>query len=288
MLIFIVNPVAGKGRSLKNFALIEAYLKQNNIAFKYLETKYHKHATELVKSTPQDAVVIGVGGDGTIREVADGVYGSSRTIGIIPSGTGNDFAKSLGISEDPIEAIKQIIPLKKHTIDLGYLSDSIFLNVAGMGFDADVLRHSSKMRRFFRGFWVYYMSIFLALLTYKFKKVKIVTPERVIERDVLMLAMGNGRFFGGGMIVCPRAVPDDGLMDVLVIKKIPRLRILAILPKFIKGTHLALTDCVEYFQCKELILDSPDADYLNIDGELVDFTAGKCGLHHNTLSVLVP
>ncbi|MHB1314945.1 MAG: diacylglycerol/lipid kinase family protein [Christensenellales bacterium] len=287
MYIFLINPVSGKGNGMKFFQRAESAMKQRNIPYEAQISQYPKHVIELAKSTPEDCCIVCVGGDGTVREVAQTIVGSNRTLGIIPAGTGNDFALALGIAKEPEQALEQILRGNEKKVDLFYLNGHSFINVAGVGFDADVLRLSFKMRKVFSGFWSYYMAIFATILTFRFQKLKMVLPDRTIERDILLVAIGNGRFFGGGMLVCPKADPSDGLADVCIIRKIPRLKILFVLPKFLKGTHVSLP-FVEYFQCKEFTLSSKIAKNFNMDGELTPYEDSAFSIQPGSLRVLVP
>ena len=287
MYIFIVNPVSGKGNGIKYFQRAEAYLKQRDISYEVQISQYPKHIIELAKNTPEDCSIICVGGDGSVREVAQAIVNSKRTLGIIPAGTGNDFAAVLGISKEPEKAMEQLLENRLRHVDLFYLNDHCFINVAGVGFDAEVLRWSFKLRKIFSGFWSYFMAIFTTIFTFRFQKMTMILPDRTIERDILLVAIGNGRFFGGGMVVCPKADPDDGLADVCVIRKVPRIKIPFVLPKFLKGTHLSLP-YVEYFRCEQFKLTTKNAGYFDLDGELTPYEDCVLTIKPHSLHVLVP
>ena len=172
---------------------------------------------------------------------------TNSVLGIIPGGTGNDFVKSLGISMDPMRAMDQILVGNSLGVDVGTVEDSQnsydFLNVAGMGFDVEVLKNTEKMKNIIKGPISYLFSVLLAMFGAKPLRISLTTSEGKIQRDILLVAIGNGQYYGGGMCVCPDASVKDGLFDVCIANSIPRWKIPLILPKFMKGKHLDVRLC---------------------------------------------
>lgn len=154
MLTLIVNPAAGNGFARKVTEQLRQELEHAGRAFQFLYTEYPGHATELARHAVQDGEcsgVIAVGGDGTAYEVACGLLGTSVPFGIIPSGTGNDFVKTVGIPKKPLEALRFILKSKPRAVDVGSLNDRMFLNVCGTGFDVTVLDYTVAAKKYCRG-----------------------------------------------------------------------------------------------------------------------------------------
>ncbi|MGI6161754.1 MAG: diacylglycerol/lipid kinase family protein [Christensenellales bacterium] len=290
MYSFIVNPKAGRGRALKYIARVETRLKELGEPYEVLYSQHSGHSITLAQSlkTQKRAAVVAVGGDGTLVEVATGLAGSDCIMGVIPAGTGNDFSRTLGIPRDPELALDTVLNGKIIQSDMGLINGKdYFLNVAGLGFDVSVLKHSYKTNRIFKGMAAYFLAVLLALVNLKFPRVKITTPDGVIEQEALMLAVANGRCFGGGMMVAPDARLDDGLFNVCLIRKLGRLSVLKLLPSFIKGSHLK-NKYVTYFKCSRITAECTPVNQLNMDGELGGFTPVTFEVLPGHISILTP
>ena len=154
-LLFIVNPVAGqgKGSAINAIAHIEEYCTDNGINYRILKTAYRGHATLLAQQAVNSKIkydaVISVGGDGTLLEVANGLVGSDILLGILPAGTGNDFARTIGVKPAFQDALRFIFKNGNRLIDVGGLNDGFFVNVASIGFDAEVAHDILKYKKFF-------------------------------------------------------------------------------------------------------------------------------------------
>ena len=172
--LFIINPIAGSGKAKDFEAYIDKYMKDTGIDYKVVFTRKPKEATEIVINNPQYSICIAVGGDGTVGEVANGILKRANGIlGIIPAGTGNDLSKSLLITEDIGQAFKKIIDNKTKLIDLGRVDDMYFFNIASLGFDAEVVRHTDKIKRIIKGKTAYVLGVLTSLLVYKRKNMNI-------------------------------------------------------------------------------------------------------------------
>ena len=287
MYYFIVNPVAGGKRANKVFNKLKARLESEKIDYKYDYTETSGHATELAKKAALsgDLTVVCVGGDGTVAEVAEGLVGSDCAMGIIPSGTGNDFSRSLGISTEYNTALNQLLSAGEKSIDIGQMGEKYFLNSAGIGFDVDVVLHT-PVGKMVKGLFAYFIGVLGALIKLKSRKLKITTDDRVIEKEVLLVVLSNGKHFGGGMKVCPDASLEDGKFDVVVIDKVKRLKVLRLLPKFISGKHVTLP-IIEYFKSSEVEIEG-ESDYMQYDGRIIPYTSGKYKIRPKALKVLFP
>lgn len=284
-LFLIVNPVAGKGNSLKALPVLCDYLKKNKIKFDLVKTEYKGHAKEIARRAVSSdyTAIVAVGGDGTVLETVNGMIGSSIPLAIIPAGTGNDFARALHIPDDTIKAVRLILEKPYFSVDVGRLGQMFFLNVASVGFDAEIIRDLYRIKRWIPGKAAYYISVFTKFLTYRYKDVTINVDGRVISTSILLTAVANGCFYGGGMNVNPKGSPSDGLLDIICITKVPRYKIPLLLKKFVKGQHLDLP-YVTYLKGKEVSIES--AGYvINADGDIVASTPIKFSLMPLALNV---
>ncbi len=271
-ILFIVNPIAGTDRAKKLIPLIEEKMDKTNIKYSIAITSQPKEATALTIKGLEDGFdsIVAVGGDGTINEVAMGIVQKGcGTLGIIPGGTGNDLARSLDIPLDPEEALYSLLSGTKKHIDFGRINGSLFLNVASMGLDAEIVKRTDKIKKIIKGGIAYTISLIITLVVYKSKKLTIELDEEVIEMDAMLTAVANGKYYGGGMKICPMASLNDGYFHVVVIKKISKLKLLTLFPLVFSGGHVNLTDLVKVYKSKKVKLKFDKELLLNIDGEVV-------------------
>lgn len=288
-LLFIINPVAGRARSKELIGLIEKEMQNYPEDFSIQVTKGPEDAIDLVCQSQTDRV-IAVGGDGTVTEVAKGIskrgYG---TLGIIPAGTGNDFIRSLDISKDPKIALETVIKGKTKSIDIGLANGHRFLNIGSIGLDAEVVQRAQKVKKTSKSPLSYIVSVFLTLVKYKNKEVTLVIDGKSLEKSLVLFAIGNGRYYGGGLQMIPGAKLDDGLLHICLVENIGKLRILTIFPELFKGRHTRHKKYTASFQAKSVKLLSREELYMNLDGDI--FQAGKeidFSLAEEKLNILVP
>ena len=286
-LYFIVNLLAGGGRCKKCFQEVEAALKEKGISYGVSTTQYARHATELARSAYENGerTIIAVGGDGTINEVASALLGTDAVMGILPFGTGNDFARAVGIPKEPSAALEVLLSRRIAPVDTGDVNGHFFINVAGFGFDVDVLLNTQRYKTRFKGMLPYLLGIVSALAHLKALPIKIHTAERVLETDALLIAVGNGAYFGGGMMALPNAVADDGLFDICVVRGMGLLRFLTLLPRFIKGKHIGIKQ-VEYFRAREAYVEGPSSCVINVDGELYSNAPARFTLKSRAIQLI--
>lgn len=270
---FVVNPVAGKNRAKSLIPYIRDRMEKTNIKYKIIATTRPKEAIEITKNGLKDGfdIIVAVGGDGTINEVMIGIVEMGKGIlGIIPGGTGNDLARTLNIPENAKDALDLIINRKVKSIDLGYADGKPFLNVASIGFDAEIVKNTEKIKKFVKSKFAYTVGLLVTLVSYKYKKIRIKLDDREISDEILLIAVGNGKYYGGGMVICPDAVEDDGLFGICFIKKIPKLKLLILFPSIFKGRHGKFRKYVQFYKSKEVKINIHNPTNLNIDGEVFD------------------
>jgi YegS/Rv2252/BmrU family lipid kinase len=277
---FVVNPNAGKGKGEKVLRQLKAQLAERKLDAKIFLTEKSGHATELARNAPSE-IVVAVGGDGTVNEVANALVGSAKTLGIIPAGSGNDLIKSLDIPADFAGAFAQIITGKTKHIDCatvnckqwqkdsnaGNSHERYFVNGVGIGFDAAVAERTNKIK-FLRGTAVYVLAVFQTLGKYKSPNFTVSLDSNLYESHNLLIAIGNGRCAGGGFYLTPQAKIDDGLLDVCLIDEMSIPRILSLMPKVMKGKHYNV-DGVTMKLAKEISVRAEQPFYVHADGEIV-------------------
>lgn len=286
----IWNPVAGNGAAVNAHQLITDALAERGIPFSAEKSEYAGHATELAAEAVKNGVqkIVVLGGDGTIREVASAVMNTDTQLGIISCGTGNDIIRPLKIPKDPLEALEVALNGEVRHMDAAMANDLLYFNVAGFGFDVDVLRYVEiYKKRMKNGSLAYLRGLLTALLHLSTRKTKFTWPEGEMEADVLIIAAGNGTHFGGGMMVTPKADPFDGLLDICVITNVSKLRAYMILPKFMKGEHLT-TKYVTYFKTTELTAVCEPASLLDVDGDMLPGTPVTFKILPQAMWVVVP
>jgi YegS/Rv2252/BmrU family lipid kinase len=275
----ILNPIAGRGAGTRLWSQIEEHLRSNGLDFDLMPTVAPGHATALARdatSEGKEAVVV-VGGDGTTNEVLNGLIqgkGSFRgpVLGVLPVGTGNDFAFGADLPLDVWEACQVLTRGRIRSIDVGQVQADndvrrYFCNGFGVGFDAICNIESRKIKRL-RGFAVYLVAVLRTILSYyKAPWTKICIDGEEMAQSSLMISIMNGRRMGGGFYMTPGSQMDDGILHLCIAGEVSRLQMLALVPRFMRGTHI--TDShITMTQGQEvsIVSDSPWA--AQVDGEV--------------------
>jgi YegS/Rv2252/BmrU family lipid kinase len=203
-------------------------------------TQREGHARELAREAVADGaeLVLAVGGDGTVNEVAEGLLDSETTLGVIPVGSGNGLARTLGIPLDPRRALEALEQGVQRRMDVGSLNGRPFLNVAGVGFDAAVgLAFQERGQRGGRRGTAAYVRLALAqLLSYEARKWIIETPGERRQARAFLVAIVNGRQYGAGALIAPEARLNDGKLDVIVVEEAPKVELLLNVPRLFLGS----------------------------------------------------
>ena len=279
---FIVNPVAGALSTRKKWPLIDSLLKRLGVRFDYQYTEGVGHAIELAKDATTKGYdrVVAVGGDGTINEVANGIITSNGTqdisLGIISTGTGSDFIRSVGIPHDYVAACSRIHNGRSFPVDVGVVEyhrddkpmQRYFINTAGIGFDAAVISVTEKTSKKMGGTIPYLLGVLRTLISYRNKPVTITMGDNQETKRVVSVMVANGRYAGGGMKFAPTAQLDDGLLDMLIISDMGKLELLKAFPTVYKGTHLNHPK-VKLMQTNYVSVNSADKIPVYADGELL-------------------
>jgi len=274
--VAIVNPVAGRAHGVRMREQALPELRRLFPGLEVVESSAPGHATELAKQHAEAGLVIAVGGDGTVREVAAGLLGSDAELAVVPAGSGNDFNKTVGIPRDVLEACQVAATGLARPIDLARLTasdgaesgDWVYANAAGFGFDALVIAEARRSANL-RGLPLYISAVFRAVRNYDCPPVEITVKDRTWRQDILLAAAANGQCYGGGMRIAPEAKPDDGLLEICIIEAVGRLKVMRYLPKFVKGTHVGLSE-VTMLRAPSLDLAFDEPVLLQLDGDLIE------------------
>ena len=282
---FIVNPNSRSGLGYRIWNQVEPILKVRAIKYSVHFTKYRQHAAKLVQELTSDGkyhTLVALGGDGTINEVVDGIrFLSKVTLGYIPTGSSNDFARSLHLPTEPLQGLDNILsPTRYLPVNIGILTYNgkkrRFAVSSGMGFDAGICHEAmvSPVKALLN-------RLHLGKLTYvgiALRQILTLTPQCItltlddsrkinFKRAYFATAM-NLKFEGGGFKFCPNANCQDGLLDVIVISGLSKLKILALLPTAYKGWHTRFSG-VYIYTCKKMEITSSISLPLHTDGEPV-------------------
>ena len=269
MIDFIVNIKAGKGKCRESIEAIRKELDGRGIAYRVHETEHPRHATEIARELCESGAkkIVAVGGDGSVNEVLNGLTRlEDITLGIIPAGTGNDFATAVGIPEDALAALNIILDGNSRRVDFYECNGVRGINAIGTGIDVDILRHYSKARR--QNKLQYTRSLLHCLAHYKPYTVANIDENGLKhEKKVLILCLCNGTQFGGGIRICPEADPYDGKLHLVIVRAIPKPRIPFELPKLMKGKIRKIPES-EISTLTELKLEGSFP--VQIDGEIYE------------------
>jgi diacylglycerol kinase (ATP) len=281
----IVNPVAGAYSTRRKWPIISKLLKRIGLPFDFEYTEGVGHAIELARLAASDGYryLVAVGGDGTVNEVANGILHSTNAattaLGIVSTGTGSDFIRSVGISRDYAAACSTLTSPRRWSIDVGVIEyqskgktlERFFINAAGVGFDAAVVRETERMPKFFGGTIPYVAGMLRTLFSYRNKPVVVRVGDEVESHRVLNVAVANGGYMGGGMHIAPLADLGDNLLDVVIIGDMGKLELLKEFPKVYKGTHVSLPK-VRMKRGTNVTIESAEPVLVYADGE----SLGEC------------
>lgn len=222
--------------------------------------------------------IVALGGDGTVHEVADGIWRSGEraadrpALGVVPAGTGNDFAKLLGVEGDVAGALDVIADGSAREWDAGIArwegGEELFVNAIGTGIDVEVVRQLDRLPRM-PGVASYLIALLRALRGYRAVELELTVDGEVEERSVMIIAIANGRCIGGGFHVCPEARPDDGVLDTCIVNEVGLLGIGAIMPRLLRGRH-GSHPAVSLGRAREVRVRATGEEslFFQLDGEL--------------------
>lgn len=254
--VFIINPASGKTDYDK---IKENIIKTlENEEYEIYETKAPKEATEIASrfKNEENTIVYSVGGDGTLNEVVNGIAEGKCKLGIIPTGSGNDFYRTL--KEAQTENVR---------LDLGKVNGRYFINIASVGMDAETCNNANKIKSKIKLQSSYYLAIIHTFLTFKSKSLKLKIDKNVYAGDYIIAAICNGKYYGGGFKIAPVASFDDNQFDIYLVSKVGKLKLIKILLALLKSEHEKYNE-VRKYTGKNITITSENNLIVNIDGEI--------------------
>jgi len=277
--IVIVNPFSGKKQGSEIFNKIKKKFDSKNIDLNLITTEFPGHAEKIIKDYNLENYngILIIGGDGTFHEIVNGVFNrrdkKKIPIGIIPGGTGNSFMLDLGITE-PNVAVDKILMKKTRFIDVIKLNMGqtvkYSINLVGWGMITDIGFTAENLR--WMGNARYTISAIIQIFFKNYRKAEFEVNGKKSVKDFMFVVGCNSINVGKGMRMAPKAKLDDGLMDIIVVESnISRIRLLSVLPKLFKGTHIDEPE-VQYYQSNKFSLIPDNYDSLIIDGEMIGKT----------------
>ncbi|MCD6204597.1 MAG: diacylglycerol kinase family lipid kinase [Candidatus Marinimicrobia bacterium] len=290
--LLVYNPFAGHGRAQKILPEVEAYFLEKEIEFELRTTDYHEHGIEIVANADlsQYDGVIAAGGDGTLFEVINGYFRNESKkripLGVLPVGTGNAFARDLDLHNTHWKDAVDVIALQSaRKVDVGRFTSHgesfYFLNILGLGFVADVTAIAHKLK--FLGNLSYTLGVFQKTIFLNSYRLTITIDGETYVRDNIFVEISNTRWTSN-FLMAPSAEIDDGFLDVTLLGKLGRIKLLKSFPKIFTGEHIYI-DEVETFKAKEIKVETAIPKVLTPDGELLGITPIEVKCLHQAIEV---
>ena len=291
----ILNPMADMGRAWKTANDLRPIAQEFQGELTWSGTVYPTHAIELARQAAEEGcdMVVAMGGDGTVHEVVNGlmqVPAEKRPVlGVVPIGSGNDFAYSIGVTQKPAQALAHALRAGKvEALDIGLMIDEhgrkeYFDNTLGIGFDAVVTIRSHKLP-IVKGFLMYLTAVIQTIiLNHNPARVQVEADSGNWDDQLLMLTLCNGPREGGGFMLAPEAKNSDGVLSLVAVKKVSRAMMFRLVPEFMNGTHMRFKE-IRMGECKKLSLTSDIPLYIHADGEI--FTSFGSNLKKANFEIL--
>lgn len=284
----LLNPSSGRRRGERHRDRLRSLARAADVEF-----EESANAADLVERARRareeglERLLVG-GGDGTLHWAAQGLVGGETALAPVPLGTGNDLARELGLPLDPEAAFTAALEGERDRIDVGTLDGRCFFVVAGVGFDAATAEYARSRVRRLRGPAVYAWATLATLVRYRTPRIELESPAGTFRGEVFFVAFANTSHYGGGMRIAPDADPHDGLLDVLIVRRVSKLRLLAVFPRVYRGSHLG-HPAIELLRVSSARLRTDSPQPINADGEGIGETAASAlqiGLRLRDLAVV--
>ncbi len=261
---FIVNPISGVGKQKKIKRLIKTHLDQKKFDYEIRYTDGPKRAILMSQEAANEgfSIIVAVGGDGSVNEVAQGIIGTNSALAIIPTGSGNGLARSLNIPTDSKKAIQVINKCELKWVDTVKINENTYLGVAGVGFDAHVSQAFAMAHK--RGFTGYVKAIFQELMTYHPREYELFIDGKREVKQAFLICFANSTQYGNDVYIAPQAKIDDGYIDISILKEFPPHAA----PLVIHDLFNKKIETSKYFEtirCQEVVVTYPSQ--IHVDGE---------------------
>jgi len=267
----LLNPVAGRGRGARLRPRLAALAA--GAGLQLIETTSPEDLARRAGEAAGEGLdrLLVAGGDGTWHHAARGLAGSATALAPIPLGTGNDLARELGYPFPTARAFAAALEGRVERIDLGRIGDRRFCGVAGVGFDAAVAEYARSRVRMLRGPAVYAWATLATLASYRTPSVRLDGGDADFRGDVFLVAFANTSHYGGGMRIAPHADPGDGRLEVVIVRRISKLRLLSVFPKVYRGAHIG-HPAIEICSARSVAATFGSPQRINADGESAGWT----------------
>lgn len=289
-ILFVINPAAGNGGSKSIIPMIKENCEANHIQYSIRISTMPNQITNLVESelVKEDySDVVAVGGDGTAVEVINAILDQDIAFGLISTGTGNDFSRSLNHSTDPVLQMEKIIAGETALVDIGEVNGYAFINSVGVGIDGDIIESTQNIKKVISGSAAYLLSTVKTILKFKSFESEIIIDGVRMKKDIMLIAVGNGQYFGGGMKITPGADLTSGEFEVCLVRRLAKSRFLRLFSSVYKGTHVGIPE-VEMYKCRSIEIIPEDRKLrVSADGNLVSETPARIDMKQKKLRVHV-
>jgi YegS/Rv2252/BmrU family lipid kinase len=283
----LVNPASGGGRALKALPKVHATLDGLAATYRTVTTRSIDHAyDEAGRAVAAGETVVALGGDGLLRPIAGALKGTDSAVAIVPSGRGNDFARVLGIPNDPAEATRVAVEGEERLLDVANVEGTPYMGIASFGFDSECNRIANEAK-LIKGNAVYVYSALRTIAAWKPATFTVKVDGEQHEFSGYSVAVGNSKAFGGGMIILPQAELDDGKLDVMLVKDSPRLRYLSGVVKTFKAAHTG-SPYVEFLRGEEIEVSADRPFAIYADGDPIGATPAMIRVERRCLRVIAP
>ena len=275
----ILNPIAGRGYGARSEPVVRQYLEEEGLDFDLVCTDGPWHAAELAQQAASEGfeIVVAAGGDGTTNEVVNGLMAASQDgrasiLGVIPVGSGSDFANNVGVPAELRGACRTLAHGRTRDVDVCRVTVSghpprYFDNTVNVGFGGTVTVEARKIK-WLRGMALYLPAVLKTVFLAQNPRVKIEYDDQELTLQAVMICVGNGPREGGGFFCTPDAQPDDGLLDLCIVREISRLAMLRLIPHFMNGSHVE-REPVTMARARRVTISSPDDLIAHMDGEIL-------------------
>ncbi len=287
-ILFIINPISGIGKQKKVEQALETYLDKEKFDYQINYTSYTHHATALSLAAVLKGfdIVVAVGGDGSINDCVKGLVSTGVTLGIIPAGSGNGLARCLNLPLSVEDAIKCINNQKSMDMDSIKLNDTVYASIAGVGFDALIAKEFAKTHT--RGFQPYLKLVLQHYPQYKQQDYTLIIDGKEITTQALFISFANSTQFGFNTEIAPNAELDDGLIDVVIVKK-PPLPLLLWTAQLLFFNQFDKSIYVETHQARHIVVKNNGKIGVNLDGEYTEFNGDlDFSIEEKSLNVIIP
>ncbi|MFJ7935871.1 diacylglycerol/lipid kinase family protein [Sporosarcina sp. NPDC096371] len=297
MYVFIVNPLAGKGQASLLWDETEKILQQRNIDYRVLisssESDAQNFMLEILQSYTIKTIAV-IGGDGTTGSVIQSIAKTTTALAILPAGSGNDTARMFRLTRQPSRFIDQLVAHQITTIDLLHVNDRFGISVVGIGIDAMIGQRVNQswykpfLNKVGIGSFAYPIAAVLTLLFFRPFSGSVTIDGANYKLGIAwLIACGNTSSYGGGLVVCPQALPTDGVFNLTMLHDVGRMKILfRLFPELLRGQPI-LRKGVSYIEGKELVVQTDRAVSVIVDGEVVTSTPLRIAIHERALKLVV-